>query len=142
MMESMRWVIGLVLLMLAGFAALYVGAGRSAPPALTINQPAGRFIGQTGAVDVVAEAPNAQFTTLAITLEQNGRTVPLFALGDTNASQELTQIDRNHVRISRPLGKSSVPELRAGPARVVVTATRPSIFNLRTLTSTATKDIT
>jgi murein DD-endopeptidase MepM/ murein hydrolase activator NlpD len=138
----MRWITGLVLLLLLGFAALYVAAGRSAPPALTINQPSGRFVGQTGAVDVIAESPNAKFSTLTITLEQDGRTVPLFSIADNNAAEVLTQVDRNHVRISRPLGKVSVPELKAGPARIVVTATRPAILNLRTLTSTATKDFT
>ena len=34
-----------------------------------------------------------------------------------------------------------MPELQAGAARIVVTATRPSFLNLRTLTSTATKDV-
>src|SRR5581483_11585066 len=137
----MRWLAGLVLLLLLGFAGLYVAAGRGAPPALTINQPS-RFVGQTGAVDVTAEAPNAKFATLAIALEQNGTTTPLFSLADTNASQVLTQVDRNHVRISRPFGKANVPQLKAGPARIVVTATRPSIFSLRMLTSTAAKDFT
>ena len=75
----MRWIAGLILLLLLGFAGLYVAAGRSAPPALTINQPSGRFVGQTGSVDVIAEAPNATFSTLTITFEQNGRTVPLFS---------------------------------------------------------------
>src|SRR6267142_2520604 len=55
-----------------------------------------------------------------------------------NAS--VTQVDRNQLRISRPFGKQSVPELQSGAARIVVTATRPSFLNLRPLTSTASKD--
>ena len=53
----------------------------------------------------------------------------------------MTQVDRNKLRIARPIGKQSVPSLRAGPARIVVSATRKSFLNLRTLTTTATKDV-
>ena len=37
-------------------------------------------VGQAGTLEVTAEAPNAEFTTLTIALEQNGKSVPLFAL--------------------------------------------------------------
>src|SRR5579862_6597750 len=141
MMESMRWLAGLlvlVIVVLAGFGALYVAAGRSAPPTITINKP-DRFVGQAGALDVTASAPNAKFTALTIALEQNGKTTSLFSL-DAAASAGLTQVDRDQLHINRPLGKVSVPELRPGPARLVVTATRSSFLNLRALTTTATKD--
>src|SRR5258706_14760701 len=120
MMESMRWLAGLLLLVAAGFFFLYVAAGRSAPPAVTINKP-GRFIGQTGSLDVTAEAPNARFTTLKIAVEQNGKTTTLFSLEGAQAA-DLTQVDRNRLRITRPLGKQSVPDLQPGPARVIGTA--------------------
>ena len=100
----MRWIAGLVLLLLVGFAGIYIASGRAAPPGLVINQPSGRFIGQTGALDVIAEAPNAAFSALTITLEQNGRTIPVFALGDLSQAQVLTPVDRNHVRINQPIG--------------------------------------
>ena len=140
----MRWLLGLVLILAVAAAGTYYVAGRGAPPHLTINKP-DRPIGQVGAVDVTAEAPNAKFTTLTITLEQNGKTVPLFMLDSTagapaNKDASVTQVDRNQLRISRPLGKQSVPELQSGAARVVVTATRPSFLNLRPLTSVASKD--
>jgi murein DD-endopeptidase MepM/ murein hydrolase activator NlpD len=143
----MRWLLGLLLILAVAAAGTYYVAGRGAPPHLTINKP-DRPIGQVGAVDVTAEAPNAKFTTLTITLEQNGKTVPLFTLDGgagaqgtpANKDASVTQVDRNQLRISRPLGKQSVPELQSGAARVVVTATRPSFLNLRPLTSTASKD--
>src|SRR5207248_2552273 len=90
-------------------------------------------------LDVTAEAPDARFTALTIELEQNGKKIPLYAL-DRVQTADLTQIDRNRVRITRPLGKQSVPELTPGTARVIVTATRPSFLKLRTLTTTTTKD--
>jgi murein DD-endopeptidase MepM/ murein hydrolase activator NlpD len=140
----MRWLLGLLLILAVAAACTYYVAGRGAPPHLTINKP-DRPIGQVGAVDVTAEAPNAKFTTLTITLEQNGKTVPLFTLDGSpgapaNKDASVTQVDRNQLRISRPLGKQSVPELQSGAARVVVTATRPSFLNLRPLTSVASKD--
>jgi len=142
-----RWLVALLVLLGLTAAALYVVAGRSAPPRIVINKP-DRPVGQAGSLDVTAEAPNAKFTALTIALEQNGKSLPLFTLdaaaGAANATANkdasVTAVDRNQLRISRPLGKQSVPELQSGAARVVVTATRPSFLNLRTLTSTASKD--
>src|SRR4029077_1097514 len=113
-------------------------AGRGAPPQLTIGKP-DRFVGQAGSLDVTADAPNAQITSLTITLEQNGRSIPLFSL-DGPQTASVTRVDRNRLVITRPLGKQSVPELQSGAAKVVVTASRPSFLKLRQLTSTASKD--
>ena len=134
-----RWLLALVVVVALACVGAYIVAGRGVPPLLTINKP-DRFVGQAGALDVTAAAPDARFTTLAITLEQNGRATPLFALNGAPGSATVTPIDRNQIRISRALGKQSVPELQTGPARIVVRATRPSFLNLRALTSTATKD--
>jgi murein DD-endopeptidase MepM/ murein hydrolase activator NlpD len=142
-----RWLVGLLFIAALAAGVTYMVAGRGAPPRLTINKP-DRPVGQAGSLDVTAEAPNAKFTTLTIALEQNGRSVPLFTLdaaavaASATAGQDasVTAVDRNQIRISRPLGKQSVPELQSGPARIVVAATRPSFLNLRTLTSTASKD--
>ena len=134
-----RWLVGLVFIVVLVAAGMYAVAGRGAPPRVTIEKPE-RFVGQTGSLEVTAEAPNGRFTTLAIALEQNGRRIPLFTLlGDQAA--HVTQVDRNRMHISRELGKRAVPELQPGAARIVVTATRPSFLNLRTLTSRTTKDV-
>jgi murein DD-endopeptidase MepM/ murein hydrolase activator NlpD len=138
MMESMRWAAGLVALLLVGFAFVYVAAGRSIPPAITILKP-DRAVGQVASLDVTAEAPDARFTAITIELEQKGKKVLLYSL-DRAQSADLTQVDRNRVRITRPLGKQSVPELEPGGARVIVTATRPSFLKLRTLTTTKEKE--
>src|ERR1700730_4320572 len=79
MMERMRWFAGLLLLLLVAFGGLYVAAGRSAPPQITIAKP-DRFVGQASALDVTAETPGARFTALTIAVEQNGKTIPLFSL--------------------------------------------------------------
>jgi murein DD-endopeptidase MepM/ murein hydrolase activator NlpD len=118
--------------------AIYVAAGRGAPPRITIGKP-DKVVGQTGALEVTAEAPNGRLTAFTVSLEQNGRTTPLFTLAG-NASPGLTQVDRDHVRLTRDIGKRTLPELQAGAARIVVSATRPSFLNLRQLSSTATKE--
>src|SRR5207244_13623877 len=51
------------------------------------------------------------------------------------------QLDENHLRIRRPLGKQSVPDLQPGAARILVSAERKSFLNMRTLASSAVKDV-
>jgi murein DD-endopeptidase MepM/ murein hydrolase activator NlpD len=135
-----RWIVVIVVVAALAAVGTYTAAGRGTPPLLTINKP-DKVVGQTGSVDVTAEAPNAHLTALSIAFEQNGKTVPLFTLGEKNAAGAgLTQTERNQVRISAAINRQSVPNLRSGPARIVVTATRPSFLNLVQLTATASKD--
>ncbi len=114
-------------------------AGRGAPPRVTIDKP-DRLVGQTGTLEVTVEAPGARLSSLTMTLEQNGRTTPLFAL-DATQGATVTQIDASHLRVSRPLGKATVPALQAGAARIVVSAARPSFLKLKTLSSATSKDV-
>src|SRR5262245_1879573 len=96
----LRFIAGFLIVALLALGALYVAAGRSAPPGLTVNKPE-RVVGQNGTLDVTAAAPNARFTSLTITLEQNGRTTPLFTLA-TRKEGTVTQPDVNHLNISLP----------------------------------------
>src|SRR5262245_23334439 len=101
MMESMlRWLAALLVLAALAAGVCYVIAGRGAPPHLAINQPA-RVIGQTGTLDVIAEAPNARFTSLAIALEQDGKTVPLFSLD--SPQQATVAPSGNQLHVTRPI---------------------------------------
>ena len=135
----LRWLFGLVVVALLALGVAYVVAGRGAPPRIVIDRPE-RVVGQAGTLEVNAEAPGNRFTNLTITLEQNGRSYPLYALNGAAANATVTQPDPTHTKITRPIGKQSVPELQSGAARIVVTAARPSFLKLRQLTSTATKD--
>lgn len=130
-----------VLLLIAALVAggAYIVAGRAAPPRLDIDKP-DRMVGQASSLEVTAGAPNARFNSLSISVEQNGKTFPLFALGAAPTAT-VTPLDRDRIRISRPFGKQSVPELQSGQARIIVTATRPSFLNLRTIAASATKDV-
>ena len=67
MIESMgRFLAGLLLIVLVTSAGLYVAAGRTAPPALTIDKP-DRLVGQTGTVEVTAAVPRDRLTALTVT---------------------------------------------------------------------------
>ena len=132
-----RWLAGLVVLLLVLAGAVFYISSRETAPLVTFEQP-DRVVGQTGTLTVAAETPGAKFKDLTVTLEQNGQTTPLFALGGKAGDGT---ISGNTLRISRPLGKQSVPSLRAGTARIVVSATRASFLNLHTLTTTATRDV-
>src|SRR5581483_5294217 len=107
-----RFFVGLVLVVALACAAAFFIAGRGAPPQLVIVKP-DRVVGQAGTLEVTAEAPRARFKTLAITLEQNGKSTPLFTLGAGPSTPpgaaaqgaEVTNVDANRVRITRPIGK-------------------------------------
>ena len=62
MIERMgRLLAGLLLIVLVGLGGLYVAAGRTAPPTLTIDKPE-RVVGQTGTLEVTAGAPRDRLT--------------------------------------------------------------------------------
>jgi murein DD-endopeptidase MepM/ murein hydrolase activator NlpD len=129
---------GFLVVALAAIGILYVAAGRGGPPTITINKP-DRAVGQSGVLEATVQAPAERLVALTIALEQNGRTTSLFTLGSPSA--QVSPIDAGHVRVSRPFGKQSVPELQSGPARIVVTATRQSFLKLRSLSNSASKDV-
>src|ERR1700738_3203868 len=85
----MRWLIGLVLLLLVGAGPLFVVPRRETLPVVRIEQP-DRAVGQSGTLMVTADAPKARFTALTVVLEQNGRTIPLFSLDSPDRAQTAT----------------------------------------------------
>jgi hypothetical protein len=133
-----RWLLALIVAIGLCVAGAYLLAGRGAPPALAIEKP-DRVVGQSGALDVTATTPGAKLTSLTIALEQGGKTFPLYTL-DGAQTATVTRIGADQLRVSRSIGKQDIPELQSGAARIVVTASRPALLNLRTITSTASKD--
>ena len=78
--------------------------------------------------------PDGPFSALDAAIEQNGQRIPLAPEGGI-AFVEPQQ------PISIPLGKASQPALANGPARIVISASRPVFFGLRTASSTVTRDV-
>jgi murein DD-endopeptidase MepM/ murein hydrolase activator NlpD len=138
----MRALAGLIVLLLIAAGAVYVVARREAVPIVRIEQP-DKAIGQAGTLVVTADAPKAKFKALTVAVEQNGKSTPLFSLDSPELAKAAATSPSapDRITITRPIGKLSVPELRSGTARIVVSATRPSFLNLRTLAATASKDV-
>jgi murein DD-endopeptidase MepM/ murein hydrolase activator NlpD len=132
----LRWLGILVVLVLVALGCTYYIAGRQAPPLITINKPSGT-VGQRSTLAI--DARGARMATFTASLQQNGKTVPLFSLD----APQSARVDRSEagVTVERAFGKESVPELQEGPAQIVVTATRMSFLGLRTLTAQQTREV-
>jgi len=135
----LRYLLIPVVILAAAFGIVYVIAGRAAAPVIQIHQP-GKLVGQDSTLDVSVEAPRAAFRSLDITLEQRGRSFPLFSLKSTTDAT-VKQETPDRIRITRSIGRRAIPQLQAGPARVVVTASRSVLRGLRTPQATATHDV-
>jgi murein DD-endopeptidase MepM/ murein hydrolase activator NlpD len=132
------WKVLVVLVVLGGgAAALWVNAGQAEGPAIEIAGSGA--IGQTGEIAVKVTAPGAELTGLSVRLVQGDSTTPIFDLTPETAASLETAGDE--VTLTRPAGKRVLPELKAGEARIDVTAVRPVLFGFRQATATATRTI-
>jgi murein DD-endopeptidase MepM/ murein hydrolase activator NlpD len=136
-MRIVRWFFTLLVLAALAFGAAYYFAGSAAGPAITINQPT--VIGQGGMLDVTIDAPAAELSALNVQLEQKGRVFPLVDLASAGGDSLTRNGDR--IRITRPIGKRTMPELESGPARIRVTASRPVLRGLRQVSSESSRDV-
>lgn len=133
----MRFLLALVLIVALAAGGAWFIAGRQPGPVIEIQKPE-KFVGTSSQVEVLVHAPAAELTALTLTLEQNGKQFPLYSLGDQGAE---VKEDDTGTRITRAIGKQSVPELVSGPARILVTAARPVFRKLRTVDNTVVKDV-
>ncbi len=129
----------LFILALAAGLGAWFWAGRAAGPTLQIRQP-DKFIGQATAFELMVEAPEGRFGQIDVAVEQNGKTLPVFALGQPSQA-DVKQDTAERIYISRQIGKRNIPELQPGAARIVVRASRPVLFGLRQAESRAARDV-
>ena len=134
----MRYVLGLLVLILVVLGGAWLFAGRMGGPAIEFKQPE-KFVGASTPVEILVGAPAPRLKTLTIAVEQNGKTFPVYSLGDAGA--EVKEEGADVIRVTRTVGRENVPELKSGPARITVTASRPVLYGLRTLTGSASKDV-
>jgi len=129
----------LLLLIVIGGGAAWLWAGRQPGPAVQFRQP-DRFIGQTSELELLVQAPQGRLSQLDVWVEQAGKTYPIFALD--RPSQATTRQDAaDRFYVMRPIGKRSIPELQAGPARIVVRASRPVLRGIRQVSSETARDV-
>src|SRR6476469_1638046 len=122
MVSMFRWLALILVLLLAIAGGGYVAAGNTTPPTIAIDQPTGP-IGQQGTLQFTLGASRGLLSKASATLEQNGKTIPLF---DQAAPEGATtkHTDADHVQVTRPIGKTALPDLQQGTARITVTASR------------------
>jgi hypothetical protein len=137
LMRIVRWFFGMLVLAGLAFAAAYYYAGTLDGPTITINQPS--VIGQGGTLDVTVDAPGGELSALNIQVEQKGRTFPVLDIVSAPPDAVVTNGDR--VRITRPIGKKTLPDLVGGPATLKVSASRPVFRKLRQVSSESSRDI-
>jgi murein DD-endopeptidase MepM/ murein hydrolase activator NlpD len=131
----------LLVLAALGAGVAFYRAGSAEGPTLEVRSPE-RLIGQRGSLELLVGAPGGSLSRLDVTLDQNGRSLPVFSLDQAADGQgDVRQESSDQIWIIRPLGKQAQPELAAGAARLVVTAARPVFFGLREAVSTVTHDL-
>ena len=135
----MRAFFTLILVAVTALGGAYLVAGRMAGPAIEISRPE-KFIGAATPLAVTVTAPGGAVSALQVLLEQDGKQTPVFTLGD-NASGPAPQVSGDTLTLTRELGKQTVPDLKSGPARLIVTASHPVLRGIRTVQSTATRDL-
>jgi murein DD-endopeptidase MepM/ murein hydrolase activator NlpD len=132
------WKVLVVFLLVAvGAAALWINAGKAEGPAIEIGGPG--VIGQTGEIAVKVTAPGGELTGLAVRLVQGESTTALF--DQTSGATTGVTASGDEVNLALPAGKRVLPDLKAGEARIDVTAVRPVLFGLRQAAATQTRTI-
>ncbi len=134
----MRFLFGLILIVVLAAGGAWLVAGRMAPPAVEIGKPE-KFVGTATPFEIAVTAPVNELTSLDVAFEQDGKQVPLFSLDD--AKQAKTKQDGDRILITGEIGKATVPELNSGTGRIVATASRKVMRGLRTLQSSAARDV-
>src|SRR5947207_13168873 len=137
----MRYLFGLILIVALAAGVAYVVAGRAGGPSIQIARPE-KFVGLSTPVEVVVGAPGANLKTLKIVFDQNGKQTTLYEMTGGQPSGQGIKLDGpDRLRISRTVGKQEIPDLKSGPARIVVTASRAALRGFRTLESSASHDV-
>jgi murein DD-endopeptidase MepM/ murein hydrolase activator NlpD len=136
----MRYLLGLVLIVALAAGGAFLYAGRLPGPPIEIVKPE-KFIGQQSTVEVTITSPGAQWTgDFHVAFEQNGKQTPLASFAQP-ATAEIKQDGPGRVRITRRFGRDTIPDLKTGPAKIIVTAERPVLYGMRKTTSTVAKDL-
>src|SRR3954447_19593587 len=137
----MRYLFGLILLLALAAGVAYVVAGRGGGPSIQIAKPE-KFVGVSTPVEVVIGAPGGTLKALKIVFDQNGKQTTLYEIASAQPSGEGIKLEGpDQLRISRTVGKQEIPDLKSGPARIIVTASRAVLRGFRTLEASASHDV-
>jgi murein DD-endopeptidase MepM/ murein hydrolase activator NlpD len=135
----MRFLLALILAALIAAGAAYVIAGRGGGPAIQIAKPE-KFVGTSTPLEVNVRAPGAQLAAVKVIFEQNGKQTTVYESAG-QPSGEGVKVEGDSVHITSTLGRQTVPDLKSGAGKIVVTASRKALRGLRTLTANAAHDV-
>ena len=133
----MKYLVSLILILALAAGGAYVVAGRMDGPAIEITRPE-KFVGAATDVEFFVRTPAAELKSLTMVFEQNGKQFPLYALGDEGVGMKQ---EADGLRVTRAIGKGSIPELQSGPGRILITASKPVLYGIRTVDNTVVKDV-
>jgi len=129
----------LLVLVAVGATGAWVWAGRQPGPTVQFRQP-DKYVGQNTALELMVQSPQGQLSRLDVTVEQGGKTFPVFALNQP-AQATTRQESADRLFVMRPIGKRAIPALQAGAARIVVHAARPVLNGFRQVATETTRDV-
>ena len=132
----------LLLVIVAGGVA-WMWAGRMAGPTIEIRQP-GKYVGQASTLEMMLQSPGGTFSKVEVALEQGGKRFPVFTStgNDLPAAKDAVRREAaDRLLVMRPVGKRAIPELKSGPAKIVVHASRPVLYGWREVASNTSRDV-
>jgi murein DD-endopeptidase MepM/ murein hydrolase activator NlpD len=140
MQSLLRLLLILVVLAALGLGAGFYMAGNQPGPVIEVRSPAD-VIGQNGSLEFSVEAPGGVFSSIRAVLEQDGLVETVFSLEGADPKAEVQQQTADRLFVIRPIGRQAIPALKAGAARVTITAARPVFFGLRQPATVVTRDL-
>ena len=121
--------LAIVLLGIVGAGGMYYLAGREPGPAISINSP-DKFVGRATPVSITIDSPT-EIADASFHVDQSGKPVTIAGLK--------RDIAGNKVTLSGTIARDGLVN---GPATLTVEASRKTFYDLRTVTSSATRDLT
>lgn len=133
-----RFLLYLILLVALVAGGAWVVAGRMAAPAIEIAKPE-KFVGQATPFEIAIASPNNELGAVDVVFEQNGKQTPLFSLAEPRKAQ--TKQDGERILVTGEIGRDTVPGLESGAGRLIVRASRPVLYEIRTREAAASRDV-
>ncbi|HTL46054.1 MAG TPA: M23 family metallopeptidase [Vicinamibacterales bacterium] len=138
----MKFLAALVLIILIAAGGFWIYAGRQPGPTIDISQPA-RWVGASTPVQVGVAAPKLK--SVSVVFEQNGKQTTLYtitpATGASTGHGDVKQDAVGRETVTTTISRQTVPDLKTGAGKIIVTASAPVVRGLRTAQTIATKDV-
>jgi murein DD-endopeptidase MepM/ murein hydrolase activator NlpD len=141
----MRFLFRSVLFLLAtaglGYGGAYLYAGTQPGPAITVRTPE-KYVGQATPLEFSVDTPDGRFSRIEAVLEQGGERAIVFSTDPSKGRAGRVEHDAaNRLSVTRHIGKQALPALKAGPATLTITASRPVMYGIRTIESSVRRDL-